>query len=236
MALTAYQTALQNLIQAPSSPVPFIPTSSLTTYINTARNQVAADAECIRSYGSLALSANVNSYSFSGITPVAGLGLSNVIAVRSAILLGVPIDIRPWEWYAQYYLGNEAVTGTPFKMAQQGQGAGGTLSVYPTPVSTMTMQLDSVWLPVPLVDDTTIEAIPEIWTDAVSFYAAWLAMQSLQRQTDAEMMFRRYQMLVMRGRQGATPSELPEYLPGGVGTKMASTHQTLAPAQGGGPR
>jgi hypothetical protein len=227
--LTAYQTALQNLIQAPNSPVPLVAPATQTVYINAARNQLAAAAECIRAPGTLVTITNQVAYAFSAITVPPGGGNGPVITVRSGTINGQPLEIRSWEWMWHYYLGSVA-TGVPIRVGQQGQGVAGTLYFSPIPNSAYTLSLDVCCLPIPLVDDTTIEAIPELWQDAVPFYAAWLAMQSLQRQADAEMMLRRYQMLAQRGRQTATPTELPDYLPGGRGAAMAAAKTTLAPA------
>jgi hypothetical protein len=226
MALANYETLTQALLQAPSSPVPLIATATLDTYINAARNQVAADAECIRVPATLTLASATASYGFSAITVSATPGAGNVIAVRSLQLGGQPLDFRNWEWFAQYYLGN-GLTGTPIRVAQQGQGANGTLVFNPAPSAAMTVALDVVCLPIPLVNDGTIEAIPQLWTDAIPFYAAWLGMQSTQRQSDADKMLERYQSLIRRGRQFATPTELPDNLPGGMGAQAASTHQPL---------
>ena len=234
MALTSYETLTAALLQAPSSPIPLIATGTLDSYINIARNQVAADAECIRVQATLALISGTQSYNFSAITVPGGVGVGSVITVRSAQSAGQPINILNWERFAQYYLGN-GLSGPPSLAAQQGQGVGGTLFFNPIPNAAASVSLDAVCLPIALVNDATPEAIPALWTDAVPFYAAWLAMQSLQRQADAEMMLRRYESLVRRGRQLSTPSELPENLPGGVGTQQAAAHQTLgaAPAQAG---
>lgn len=224
--LVAYQTALTNLTQAPSSPIPLIPVASQTTYINTARNQVAADAECIRAAATLSLSLNTRSYAFSTIVPI-GTGLSSVMAVRSAQLVnGGPVYIIPWERFQAYYQPNGA-TGPVTLLAQQGQGTDGTLSTYLTPAGTAQLLLDVVCLPEALVDDSTPEAIPELFTDAVPFYGAWLAYQSMQRQADADKMLQRYQMLIRRGREMATSTELPDNMPGGPGATMAAARQTL---------
>jgi hypothetical protein len=224
MALTNYQTLTQALLQAPSSPIPLISTATLNSYINIARNQTAADAECIRDPGFLTTAIGVQGYNFTSIVSGGSLwGVVNVISVRSAKYGATPIDIRGWEWFSQYYLG-DGITGTPLRASQQGQGANGTICFSPIPNSVITITLDAVWLPIPLVDDTTIEAIPALWTDAVPFYAAWLGFQSLQRQADAQIMLERYKELIKRGRQMATPSELPDNLPGGAGAQMAAAH------------
>lgn len=225
--LASYQSLTQALVQAPTSPIPLIPSATLTSYINVARNQVAGDAECIRVPATLALVAATQHYGFAAISVGGASGVGNVISVRSARIGGTPLDIRQWEWFAQYYLGDGA-TGTPVRLAQQGQGLNGTLFFDPVPTGTGTVSLDVVCLPIALVDDSTAEAIPLLWTDAVPFYAAWLALQSLQRQADANMMLERYRMLVKRGREMATPSELPDNLPGGAGAALAAARQTLA--------
>jgi hypothetical protein len=62
------------------------------------------------------------------------------------------------------------------------------------------------------VDDTTVEAIPELWADAIPYFAAYLALlsaQSAQRQGDANRMFERYTEFVNRARAASTPSILP---------------------------
>lgn len=231
MALNAYITAVTSLLQAPSSPTPLISSGTLTTYINTARNQVAADAECIRRPAQLTLGAGVQAYQFSTVSYLSDTSVAQPISVRAAQRIAssisiVAIDMRPWEWFQQYYLGGAA--GTPVRAAQRGQGTDGSLWFNPIPNASFTISLDTVALPIALTSDTTAEAIPALWTDAVPFYAAWLAMQQLQRQADANMMLARYQELVRRGRQLATPSELPDRLPGGLGTQMAAAKVPLS--------
>lgn len=236
MALTAYETLTTALLQAPSSPVPLIATATLDSYINIARNQVAADGECIRDVGQLTLVNGQQQYSFSAITlENSGTnGYQSALVVRSALLGLVNLEIRGWEWFAAYYLTKADAFGDPQVMSQQGQGTNGTLSFYPIPQNVQNVvTFDTVILPVNLTSDSTPEAIPALWQDAVPFYAAWLAMQSLQRQADAEVMLRRYSELVLRGRQLATPTELPDNLPGGAGAAMASAKTILSARQQG---
>lgn len=230
--LAAYQAQLQALIQAPNSPSPLVPAASQTSYINIARAQLAADAECIRVTGALALVAATQAYAFSAIVLPGAQGYGSVIAVRSGIVAGVgKLEIRPWEWFQAYY-SEVSGAGLPRIAAQQGQGVNGTLQFWPQPAAPGSVNIDCVVLPIDLADDTTVEAVPRLWRDAVPFYAAWLAMQSLQRQADAEAMLKRYMMLAQRGRQLATPTELPDYLPGGVGARGAASRSTLAQPQG----
>lgn len=192
--------------------------------------QLAGDAECVRAPGILVLTAGLQYAGFSLISPETAFanGLSTLIAARNMMLgaSGANIDIRSWEWFTAYYLGNPT-QGVPSVAAQQGQGKYGVMWFSPIPNETYGLFVDGVWLPIPLVDDSTFEAIPYPWTDAVPFYAAWLAMMQLQRQADAHIMLTRYQELALRGRQEVTPTVLPDNMPGGPGAHSAALKTTL---------
>ncbi len=231
MALTAYETLTTALLQAPSSPVPLVATATLDTYINIARRQVAADGECVRSPASIALAPTAQEYNFISFTGLIS-GAANVIAVRSMIVGTRALDIRPWEYFTAYYRGL-ATLGQPRLVSQQGQGVNGTLFFFPIPDVAYNAVGDVVCLVPDLTSDGSVEAIPQLWTDAVPFYAAWLALMTLQRQGDAQMMMQRYQDLMRRARQLSTSSELPENMPGGVGAQMAAAHGPLSGATPG---
>lgn len=232
--LNAYLAAVQNLIQSPSAPNPLVSTATLTADINTARSQVALDAECIRQLFNMALVSGTRAYAFSSFTN-AGAGVQPApLAVRQALISNAEITVRPWEWFVSYCL-IAVESGTPTVCAQQGQGQGGILNFWPTPNASFTLVADVVGLPLPLASDTDPEAIPYPWTDAVPFYAAWLALMSMQRQADAQLMLERYQLIARRGAQGSTSTYLPDQMPGGAGALIASTHQgvtQMPPPQG----
>jgi hypothetical protein len=217
--LTAYETATLQLFQAATSVVPLISTPQLDANINSARAQVAAEGECIRATGTLALTANVQGYPFSSIS-TGNPAIPTVIAIRSCSIGPLPLDVRGWEWFAAYYLGRSPV-GSPRIVAQQGQGVSGTVFFSPIPNGALTAAFDAVCLPETLVDDSTPEAIPYPWTDAVPFWATWLCMMNAQRQADADMMFSRYEQIMMRlARMGVTPSELPSNMPMDRGLRL----------------
>lgn len=229
--LTAYQNATAALLQNPPAPNSLYATSLLTTYINTARGQLAGEAECIRIMGTLTVSEGVQTYPFTGVTLPSSVGLKGVIHVRNIwYQVGTGQRLlrpRPFEWFSLYYLNTAAPGyGPPKAWAQYGQGAaaqtspnpvgGGSLYIGPIPDINYAMLADTVCYPIPLVDDTTPEAIPYLWTDAVPYYAAYLALMSSQtgaRMQEAEAMFKEYQKFVMRARNAATPSVLPGIYP-----------------------
>lgn len=224
MALTAYQTELTSLIQAPSSPNPLIPTASQTTFINLARQQIAGDGECVRCTGGLALTNGTQSYTFASIGGFSLAGVTGVLSVRQGAIGNRVLDLRSWEWFLHYRTGS---SGAPVMMAQQLQGANGNLSFDPIPNGTFTIVLDIVGNPQGLALDADPEAIPYPWTDAVPFYAAWLALMSLQRQLDADKMYERYLNLMARARKDTTPTVLPDYMPGGQGAGIVTNKTNL---------
>jgi hypothetical protein len=64
---------------------------------------------------------------------------------------------------------------------QYGQGNGGSLFFYPPPSQTYQVEYDCFCLPTDMTLDNSIpEAIPQPWTDAVSYFAASLAYLELQ--------------------------------------------------------
>lgn len=60
------------------------------------------------------------------------------------------------------------------------QGTSGDLFLFPLPSQTYQFEVDCQCLPLDLVDNLSVEAIPDPWTDAVPFYAAHLAYLELQ--------------------------------------------------------
>ncbi len=219
MALTSYQTDLTRLLQNPASPT------------NKARGQLAAEAECIRIRAPLTAVISQQAYDFSSINTgvAATTGIQGVIHVRS-LFYGVGtgqqwVTPRSWEWFELFNLNTPVPdSGPPTDWAQYGQGAappgtsmgagsaaGGSLYVDPLPDLNYTFTVDCVCFPIALVNDTTVEAIPYLWTDAVPFLAAYYALMSAQmqaRRADAEAYFNYYQTFLQRARQAANPSVL----------------------------
>lgn len=216
MALAAYQALTLALLQAPTSPIPLITTDNLTTYINNARLQVAAQGACIRQYASLALVQGANQYNFSALTGLA-TGVAGVYHIRQ-VWYQIPgttglvwLPSRPFEYLGMFGL-NKPVPqeGAPSMWAQFGQGETGSFFIDPAPDLPYDCKLDALGVPAPLVDDTTAEAIPAIWTLPVPYYAAWFALLSLQRSSDAEAMLKRFQEQMALARNAANPDLLQE--------------------------
>lgn len=223
--LTSYLAAVRNLLQIPQAPTSLYTDANLTTYINTARGQVAGEGECIRVLGTISTVIGQRNYDFSDIDlgVVATNGVAGAIHVRQIsynIAAGQKVITgRPWEWFFQYHLNNVVPqNAAPATWSQFGQGAAtpaagssatGSFYIDPPPDIVYTLNCDCVCFPAALEDDTTVEAIPYLWTDAVPFFAAYYALLSSQtaaRQADATRMMEMYNQFRDRARTMSNPS------------------------------
>jgi hypothetical protein len=204
--LTAYtQTVVRLMLNDQSFNK--VNTYDLHDWINVARNQVAGESECVRAQASLATTSGGQVYPFSALA-ITGQGYQQVIAVRMAFIGSEMLDFRPFEWFAAFYW-NSGSSGSPLRMAQQGQGADGTLYFDPVPNAVFAISLDVAALPIPLVDDATPEVIPPLWTDAISYYASYMGFLQQGDAGAADGMFSRYQAFMARARAASTSPVLP---------------------------
>ena len=229
--LITYLAATQALLQNPVANPPLYSPGLLTTFINTARGQLAGEAECIRFMGTLTATIGQRVYPFTSITLTGAVGIQGAFNVRNLwyqVASGqVLLRPRPFEWFSYYELNTPVPqSGPPAVWSQYGQGAsaqtvpnpigGGSLYISPLPDVAYALPADCVCYPTPLATDTDPEVIPYQWTDAVPYFAAYLALMSAQtsaRMQQAQEMLKLYKEFVARARQAATPSVLPTIYP-----------------------
>lgn len=211
--LNTYLTRTKNLLQNPGAPIALYSDADLTRYINQGRGQLAGEGKCIRAIGTISTVANQRNYNFSGVSVSSVQGVQGIINIRS-IQYGVGdgmkwVNVRGWTWFNYYHLNNPVPgSGAPEQWSQLGQGVSGNFYLDPIPDTAYTLYCDAICYPVDLVSDSTAEAIPYLWTDAVPYFAAYLAYLSAQspvRQNDAARMFEHYQTFVERARTASTP-------------------------------
>ena len=243
--LALYQQQTNQLLQNPGANAnPLYALSDITGFINRARHWLAGDAECVRNYATMPIVAGTRQYPFSDVVlsqpdpALSGIaGIFNIRLIWYQVGDGQKLlRPRPWAWFSAYLLNNPVPpSGAPRVWTQYGQGEDGSIFIDPIPDGTYTLPLDAVCVPVDLVDDTTIEAIPDPWTGAVCFLAAYYALlsaQSAQRQADGDRMMERYQQFKNKARTQSTPSVLPnqyEQTPSQTRTNLLG----IQPAQGG---
>lgn len=112
-------------------------------------------------------------------------GVKSVYAVKSVSIIysnyrySVPVYafsvyqsmIRQYPFQYQY---------VPTFGSQYGQGADGSFYMYPLPSQTYQLEWDCFCLPQNLIDDQSVEVIPEPWNDAIPYFAAHLAYLGIQ--------------------------------------------------------
>ena len=120
----------------------------------------------------------------------------------------------PWSMFQAYCRAwNVGPENYPTIWSQYGQGEQGTIFVYPIPSINAQMDWDCYCRPIDLVDDTSVEAVPHPYTEAVPFYAAYLAYLSQQNADMAELMWQNYKRNMVEARSFATPAMVPDFYP-----------------------
>ena len=248
VALTAYLTATRNLLQNPSAPTGLYDDATLTTAINQARAWLAGDSQSIKAFGSYSITTGSQgpypfaSVVFTGASSVTGVqGVLNVRQQFYNVGTGqLWFRGRAWPWFSVYHLNSAAPDtsqGPPQVWAQYGEGETGSLYVGPQPDTTYTVKADCICVPINLVDDTTVEAIPLPWTIAIPYYAAYLALlsaQTGQRVQDAARMLQLYQTFMAGARKQTTPDIMPGNFPQNPNPVRQNQLGVSGGAQGGG--
>lgn len=85
-----------------------------------------------------------------------------------------------------------ALYDVPSVVANYGQGENGSFYVWPIPNMAYGMEIDCICTPQNLIDDSSPEAIPAQWTDAVPYYATHLALLGAQRFDDGDSWEKRF--------------------------------------------
>ena len=221
--LTAYQQQTQRLLNDEAEQ--FYNIADLTTYINNARADIAKRTEVLIATATLNTGNGTQSYSVGALTPPGNL--SQVLNIRS-ITLGAAapftrLEHRSWQWASNYWFSGaaSAVTGNTTGWAVQTLGSNGTLWLNPTPNGNLTLNIEASWTPIALVTDSTGEALPYPYTDAVPFFAAYEAYLQAQRNSDAQNMMENYLSFLRAARLGATSQWMPVTFPTPKGQQSA---------------
>ena len=241
--LNQYLAATQALLQNPPAPSTLYSTANLTTWINTARGQLAGETSCVRLMGSITTVAGTRTYAFSGITLPSGAGASGVFNVRLVYLnIGGGQQLltqRAFEWFSAYSLSLVVPnSGYPTIFSVYGPGSTGTIYLDPVPNAIQTLSLDCACIPAPLATDADPECIPSLFTDAVPYFAAYLALMSAQRYDDAQAMYQLYGVFVQRARVAVTSGVLagtyPQVPDPTIANKLGSSPTSQSQGNGGG--
>ena len=164
--------------------------------------------------------ANVNqeTYNFTDATTVVTAntpGYSSVFAVQDITVswgsFKPQLSKMPWSAFQAYFRAiNTGMSNTPSYWAQIGRGTNSVAYLYPIPSQQAEMQWDCYCLPIDLVNDSTVEALPLPWTEAVKWYAAYRAYMAAQRQPDAQSMLGEYARKLQSYSGVTSPAVVPQ--------------------------
>lgn len=164
--------------------------------------------------------ANQEIYAFSSANVLAQLtsGVKSILFIESvAVSWGsLKPTLEQWNWndLQAYMRAYPVQSGQPAMWAQLGQGVGGSMYIQPVPTSALPMEWNCVCVPVDLLTSTDPEAIPYPWTDAVPYFAAYLAFLNARRPQEAGEQFATYTNRMLRARAFSESSMVPSYYSG----------------------
>jgi hypothetical protein len=194
-ALTDYKAQVQDLLHDPLGSM--WPVSSLPRYINEARNRVAKDTKCLRQvitnaqYPVLVFNQGTEFITPQTFLPAPfGANLADVLGISITVnqqrlkLIQKPYTwldawMRSWVGYQQWPQYFARVSAIQIVIA-------------PIPNIAYTCDWDISVMPPPLQTDTDIEQIPNGFTEAVQYYAAYKAKLNQQSQGEADMFLKDY--------------------------------------------
>jgi hypothetical protein len=180
----------------------FFPLETLRNYINRSRRRIAAASGCLRllPQGTLTVPGQ-EVYPFKpwdALVQDQLPGAKSVLACRSLSIAIGPQGWKPmwrrivWtDFQARFRIFNRTFYGQlaePGWWSQYGLGPDAALYLAPIPATITQMEVDLSCIPMPLTNDDDPEPIPYPWTDAVSYWAAVLALIQQQRKEDAQVM------------------------------------------------
>ena len=154
-------------------------TPELVDYVNESRDKTAVDTACVRSFQLGTLLAGIDKYTYNTLLPngprtIDILGIQPIFgntrySLRYYEYTFLTAFYRPWTQYQQL----------PVAFSIYGPNV---LYVAPSPnVNYPNTEFDTAIIPDPLVNDNSIDTIPEPYTDAVKYYAARLAKLRMQQ-------------------------------------------------------
>lgn len=181
-----------------------------------------ATATATNSTGYIKLIAGQEVYPFSvwnTVIAATSTGVASLVGIQSiAASWGAMKPVVGWsDWsafQAYYRSWNIGFQNYPVAWAQFGQGVSGSAYFWPIPSVDTQVDVDCYCLPIPLVNDSTAEAIPYPFTEAVQYYACYMAYLNAQRRDDANFMLSEYKRMLRENRTAVSPAMVPSFYNG----------------------
>ena len=165
----------------------------LTDYINDGRNTLVRDSGCNRVLQNHTVPYNVETVSFSDLPE----GNKTVDVLNVILYWGnsrIPLSYFPWTNFNAQLRYWQNFTGRPVAFSMYGPKK---LFIGPKPDQAYEMEFDTVVLVDPLVNGNDVDPLPTPFTEAVPFFAAYIAKYQEQSYGEAEIFKQEYSKHVM---------------------------------------
>lgn len=185
-ALSDYITECRRLLHDANGV--FYSDQELTDYINSARKRLVRDTGVLRELQSDVTVTNQEAYTFATLP----YGLKTIDAININLYWGntrIPLRYLPWTQFNAELRFWQNYVGRPIAFSMYG------LNKYflaPVPDQEYVTELDTVILPEDLVDNDSIEQIPDPFTNPVAFYACHQAKYKEQSFGESEIFKQEY--------------------------------------------
>jgi hypothetical protein len=179
--------------------------AELTDYINDGRSTMVRDTGCSRVLQSYTAPYNVETIDFSALPE----GANTIDVLNINLYWGnsrVPLYYLPWTDFNAQLRYWQNYTGRPIGYSMYGPKK---IFIGPKPDQAYVMELDTVVLPEPLVNLADVETLPTPFTEAVPFYAAYIAKYQEQSYGEAEIFKAEYAKHVMEALNTTFTRRLP---------------------------
>lgn len=159
------------------------------------------------------LTASQEVYPFSSVSVASLPGADVIHMIRSISLIysnyRFSLPVYPFSDY-QAKIRNYPFqyTWVPAFASQFGQGASGSFYVYPIPSQAYQFELDCTIIPADLTTDSSTEALPAPWTEAVQYFTTHLCMLELQNLNAAKFYLDMFDSFVNRYGTYARPGRM----------------------------
>lgn len=191
MSLSTYRTETRRLLHDSSGRV--WSDAELNDYINDGRKRCALDTHCLRSLESISFTTSTETYAVATLTTK----LTRCVDISNITVLWGSQRI-PMEWYAWTEFNARFRPWTvnlsrPTVWSFYGTSpATQVIYIQPVPDQNYVAQMDIYYIPVDLVDDTTVDELAYPFTAPVAYYAAYKAKFNQQGYGEAEVFKKEY--------------------------------------------
>ena len=144
-----------------------------------------------------------------------GAGIQAVIGVLDIVVswgsMKPALRNCSWSVFQAYARAINQGQDYPMLWSQYQLGETGSVYLWPMPSAVYEMQWDCFCTPTALSNTQTVDVIPDVWTNAVFYYACYLAYLNAQRKDDSNDMFQRYERSLMEAASYVQPPRTPDY-------------------------